>query len=208
MNKNQKKLRVLQKKNQRIIASLNKKPKPLFFWRGYILDWVIDIAIAGIIVYIITTFAFQNMFVVGNSMTPTLKHGETVLINKMTYHMKKPSRNDLISFKHVDPSENEINIVKRIIGVPGDKIEVINDRMYINNELVEYFVEEYNKQPMPIAGNMEYPIVVPAGAYFVLGDNKNNSMDSRYQEIGMIPEKEIEGKLCVRIWPLWKIKLL
>lgn len=187
------------KTEKELIESLNKKPKTLLFWKGYLLDWVIDIAIAGLIVYIITTFAFQNMYVVGSSMSPTLTNGETVLINKITYRHKTPERNEIVSFKHVDSSNNEMNIVKRIIGIPGDKIEIKDNILYLN---------DVAREEVPSRGNMEYPIVVPEESYFVLGDNKANSMDSRYQEIGMIASKELTGKIVIRIWPFWKIKLL
>ncbi len=187
------------KTDKQIIASLNKKPKTLLFWKGYLLDWVIDIAIAGIIVYIITTFAFQNMYVVGSSMSPTLTHGETVLINKITYRYNTPRRNEIVSFRHVDASKSEMNIVKRIVGLPGDKIEIIDNILYLNDQVHE---------EVPSRGNMEYPLIVPEDSYFVLGDNKANSMDSRYLEIGMIPGKELTGKIVIRIWPFWKIKLL
>ena len=184
---------------KKLIESLNKKPKTLLFWKGYLLDWVIDIAIAGLIVYIITTFAFQNMYVVGSSMSPTLTNGETVLINKITYRLKTPKQNEIVSFRHVDSSGKEMNIVKRIIGTPGDKIEIKDDILYLNDQVQE---------ELPSRGNMTYPITVPEGSYFVLGDNKANSMDSRYQEIGMIAEEELTGKIVVRIWPFWKIKRL
>ncbi|HHX61026.1 MAG TPA: signal peptidase I [Epulopiscium sp.] len=196
------------KTNKKLIESLNKKPKTLLFWKGYILDWVIDLVIAGIIVLIITTFAFQNMYVVGSSMNPTLKNGEMVLINKLTYLKKDPNRNDIVAFKHVDSSNNEMNIVKRIIGVPGDTIEMVNNVLYLNDERFDHFVKEYNQSDPFLKGNMDYPIKVPENAYFVLGDNKANSVDSRYLEIGMIPKQEIEGKIFIRIWPFWKIKLL
>lgn len=189
----------LMKTDKKIIESLNKKPRTLLFWKGYLLDWVIDIAIAGIIVYIITTFAFQNMYVVGSSMSPTLSNGETVLISKITYRFKAPKRNEIVSFRHEDSSEKDINIVKRIIGLPGDKIEIIDDILYLNDVAYE---------DVPSRGNMNYPLIVPEDSYFVLGDNKANSMDSRYLEIGMIPKRELTGKIVIRIWPFWKIKLL
>ena len=198
----------LMKSDKKIIASLNKKPKTLFFWRGYILDWLVDIIIASIIVWIITTFAFQNMYVVGSSMNPTLKNGETVLINKVTYRLNTPQRNDIVAFRHTDSSNNEMNIVKRVIGLPGDKIEVVNGMVYLNGERFHHLVGAYNQEDLILRGNMAYPIIVPEESYFVLGDNKVNSMDSRYQEIGLIPKKELSGKIIIRIWPFWKIKLL
>ncbi|NLI88964.1 MAG: signal peptidase I [Epulopiscium sp.] len=186
------------KTDKKILKSLNKKPKTLFFWRGYILDWVIDIAIAGLIVYIITTFAFQNMYVAGNSMSPTFKNGETVLINKLTYLIKTPERHDIVTFRHLDPEKNEISIVKRIFGIPGDEIKIINGNLYINNEMLDL--------PDIDPGNMHYPIIVPKDSYFVLGDNCGESMDSRHKEIGLVSENNIEGKIFMKVWPFWKME--
>lgn len=173
----------------------------------YILEWAIDIAIASIIVYMITTFAFQNMYVVGSSMEPTLKHGEAVLVNKLTYLAKEPKRYDIVAFRHVDISREEINFVKRIIGIPGDKVDIIDNIIYINNEILKSPIDGYNKDSIINTGNMTYPLIVPKGSYFVLGDNSGNSIDSRYLEVGMIPKKELIGKIFVRIWPLWKYKI-
>ena len=173
----------------------------------YILDWAIDIAIASIIVYMITTFAFQNMYVVGSSMEPTLKNGEAVLVNKLTYLIKEPNRYDIVTFRHINTSHEEINFVKRIIGIPGDKIDIVNNVIYVNGEVLGLPTDAYNKDSIIKTGNMRYPIIVPKESYFVLGDNKSNSIDSRYLEVGMIPKKELMGKICVRIWPLWKYKI-
>lgn len=175
--------------------------------KRYILEWAIDIAVASIIVYIITTFVLQNMYVVGSSMNPTLNNGQAVLVNKFTYLMKEPSRYDIVAFKHINMMGEEINFVKRIIGIPGDKIDIIDDVIYINDEILGEPVSEYNKQDTIKTGSMSYPIIVPKDAYFVLGDNKTNSVDSRYQEVGMIPKKELIGKIFVRIWPLWEFKI-
>lgn len=175
--------------------------------KRYILEWAVDIALAGIIVYIITTFAFQNMYVVGSSMNPTLSNGEAVLVNKLVYRIKKPSRYDIVAFKHVNIASEEINFVKRIIGISGDKIDIIDGIIYINDEILGDPVNEYSKQDIIKAGSMIYPIVVPEDSYFVLGDNKTNSIDSRYHEVGMIPKKELIGKIHMRIWPLWEFKI-
>lgn len=173
----------------------------------YILEWAIDIAVAGIIVYMITTFAFQNMYVVGSSMEPTLKNGEAVLVSKLTYLVKQPNRYDIVAFRHMNMSHEEINFVKRIIGIPGDKIDIIDNMIYVNDEVLQTPIDEYNKDSIIKIGNMSYPITVPKDSYFVLGDNKKSSIDSRYLEVGMIPKKELIGKICVRIWPLWKYKI-
>ncbi len=173
----------------------------------YLLDWAVDIVIAGIIVYIITTFAFQNMYVIGGSMDPTLRNGEVVLVNKLTYLINQPSRYDIIAFKHTNMIQEKINFVKRIIGLPGDKIDIIDDEIYVNDQILKVPINEKHKHGIMKAGSMSYPAIVPEDSYFVLGDNQANSVDSRYQEVGMIPKKEVIGKICFRIWPLWQVKV-
>lgn len=181
--------------------------KTLSYWKKYILEWITDITIAGIIVYIITTFALQNMYVLGDSMSPTLQNGEAVLVDKLIYLIKEPSRDDIVAFKHLDGSNAEINFVKRVVGIPGDKIEMINNIIYVNSKPISDTIKTDPNKNLEIRGNMTYPFVVPQGSYFVLGDNIENSIDSRYQQVGIIPQKELIGKILIRIWPLWKLKV-
>lgn len=190
-----------------MMGQMDTNNKTLSYWKKYILEWITDITIAGIIVYIITTFSLQNMYVLGDSMSPTLQNGEAVLVDKLIYLIKEPSRDDIVAFKHLDGSNAEINFVKRVVGIPGDKIEMINNIIYVNSKPISDTIKTDPNKNLEIRGNMTYPFVVPQGSYFVLGDNIENSIDSRYQQVGIIPQKELIGKILIRIWPLWKLKV-
>ncbi len=139
--------------------------------------------------------------VVGSSMNPTLSDGEVLILNKFNYRIFDVERGDIISLDYADTKY----LIKRVIGLPGETVEIKNNQLYINNNLYE---EEYLKD------NVEYPdfslnelgySTIPENMYLVLGDNRENSVDSR--EIGLISKKNINGKIALRIWPINKISV-
>ena len=159
--------------------------------------------------YIIIILIFLIVFlyvvglqqIVGSSMYSTLKNGDLVLLSKAHYKFSNVQRGDIISFLYNDTKY----LVKRVIGVPGDKIEIKDNILYINNKKVE---EDYLDDVITDDFSLDslgYD-VIPDGYYFVMGDNRENSLDSR--EIGLIKKSDIIGKVIMRIWPLNKIKLL
>ncbi|MGL4344129.1 MAG: signal peptidase I [Cellulosilyticaceae bacterium] len=158
--------------------------------------WVIDSAIALGIVVIATTFFVQNFRVVGNSMQPTLENRDLVIINKIIYRFKTPEERELIGFydEHLNTK-----LVKRIIGMPGDVIDYREGAIYVNdipvNDPQIHYVND--------KGDLSYPYIVPENKYFVVGDNLNSSIDSRYQDIGCVADEQIIGRIEVRIWPFW-----
>ncbi|HOQ15945.1 MAG TPA: signal peptidase I [Defluviitaleaceae bacterium] len=167
-----------------------------------LFEWLRDIIIAALVTLFIINFLFQNTQVIGDSMEPSLEDGHSVIINKFIYRFKAPQRGDIIAFKSpVNPSEHHI---KRIIGIPGDTVEIKEGKVYLNGILLK---EDYILEPMDakMAGDMEYPLMIGPDSYFVMGDNRNISYDSRYKEIGLIDESSISGKALIRIWPLNKI---
>lgn len=162
-----------------------------------ILSWVIDIGIVLVVVLLITTFVFQKTNVIGQSMQPTLHNGDHVIIDKISYRFTNPKQYDIVVFPYKkNPSQNYI---KRIIGLPNDVVDIIDGEVYINNEKLDekFDIIDDNK-----LGNREFPFTVPEGEYFVMGDNRNNSSDSRYTDVGTISKKDIIGKAGLRIWPL------
>lgn len=164
-------------------------------------DWGKDIIIAGVIVGFLTTFFIQNKRVVGNSMSPTLENNQMVIINKIIYRWEEVKQGDIIVFKLPDKNEK---IVKRIVGLPGDKIDYNEGILYINDEPMNNKEIYYAND----RGDIAYPYSVPEDYYFVVGDNLNHSIDSRYKEIGCVYEDYIIGRIDFRIWPFWNKPLI
>lgn len=153
--------------------------------------------IAVVMAFIIITFIAQSFYVQGASMEPALYNGERLLVDKVTYRFRAPRRGEIVIFRY--PSDTRRKFIKRVIGLPGDRIEISRHKLYINGEPLD---EPYIKGPT--YGDFG-PIVVPEGTIFVLGDNRNNSDDSRFSDVGPVPLKLIVGRALVRYWPLNKI---
>lgn len=166
--------------------------------REIILEYAKSIIAALILALLIITFVVQAFYIPSGSMRPTLAVGDRVIVNKFIYRFKEPERFNIIVFKYpVDPSRK---FIKRLIGVGGDKIEIINGTVYVNDKALQ---ENYTLTPG--IGNYG-PTVVPEDNYFVLGDNRNNSEDSRYW--GFVPRKNIVGQAIFVFWPLNHINVL
>lgn len=163
--------------------------------------WIKDILIASLIVIILTQFGFQNLRVVGNSMAPTLLSGQLVIINKIAYQLTQPKPGDIIGFYAPGVKEK---VVKRIVGMPGDRIDYKDGTLYVNQKAIQSLTQEKLRK----RGDIEYPYQIPQDAYFVLGDNLNSSIDSRYKSIGCITKEQIIGKISLRVWPFWVNPLL
>ncbi|SFR95542.1 signal peptidase I [Anaeromicropila populeti] len=145
--------------------------------------------------YIVPNYIFHKNTVEGHSMEPTLYEADQLITEKVSYELGKPKRFDVIIFNPFEEIETEF-YVKRVIGLPGETVKVQDDNIYINGELLE---EDYGKEPMLDRGDPYLDVTLGEDEYFVLGDNRNYSSDSR--EIGPIHERQIEGKVILRIWP-------
>lgn len=155
-----------------------------------------------LIVVVIRTFIITPVIVSGDSMKPNLNNGELLLIRKIGYNSSTINRFDIVVVKVKEETGKEEEIVKRIIGLPGEHIAYKNNKLYINNELIQ---ENYNFRDTNDF-NLEEVCTcnsIPDGKYLVLGDNRPISKDSR--NIGLIDASDIAGKAIVRIWPLNKI---
>ncbi len=159
-----------------------------------VLSWLETILAAIALVALVVTFAGRLMMVDGSSMNPTLLDGERLITTPLHGKLK---RGDIVVIRRQDGHP----IIKRIIGVPGDEVHIDFDRhlVYVNGELLE---EPYIKEPTESSFDVEFPVTVPEGCYFVMGDNRNKSDDSRHSTIGMIDRRNIFGKAVLRIWPL------
>jgi len=161
-----------------------------------IWEWLKTIALSIALAFIINFF-IQPTIVKGESMYPTLENKDLVITLKTAYLNSAPQRGDIVIFK--SPFEDKIYI-KRVIGIPGDKIEIKNGQVYVNNqELVEEYISTSYTE-----GELE--IVIPEEKVFVLGDNRwpNASLDSRSSLLGLVPVKSIIGKTIYRIYPFRK----
>lgn len=169
-----------------------------------ILSTSIYLLVVLLITYLIVNFVGQRTEVVGSSMESTLSDGDNLIVDKITYRFKDPKRYDIIVFPF--RYEKDTYFIKRIIGMPGETVRIDNDGViYINDkELTEFFGKEIILDP----GIADREITLGQDEYFVMGDNRNNSTDSRDPSVGNIRKKEILGRAWLRIWPLHEFELL
>ena len=157
-----------------------------------------------ICVFLIITFVGQRIEVVGESMSPTLSDGDFLLVDKLSYRFKDPGRFDIIVFPY--KFENNTNFIKRVVGLPGESIFIDETgKIYINGEILN---EGYGKDIIENSGRAYEEIILGEDEYFVLGDNRNNSMDSRDPNIGNIKRQEIVGKALIRVFPFDKMGMI
>jgi len=147
----------------------------------------------------IMAFVARAFTVDGPSMLPTLSSGERLLVDKLTYRLRDPVRGEIIVFK--PPAGPSHYLVKRVIGEPGDTVEIKSGRILVNGAVLD---EPYVRSHT-FGRNAVYR--VPEGHYFVLGDNRNNSQDSRSPSVGFVPRSSIVGRAVVRYWPLDRVTL-
>lgn len=169
-----------------------------------VLSWIRDIVIAIIIAAIILAF-FKPIIVQQESMQPNFYSGDYVITSRQSYRLfGEPQRGDIIVFKSdlYDDSGKQKNLIKRIIGLPGDTVEIKEGDVYINGELLQ---EEYVAE-QGLSGEME-AVTVPAGRLFVMGDNRGVSLDSRSEAVGTIDMDAIVGKVVIRLYPFSEIKV-
>lgn len=168
-----------------------------------ILGFLLYVAVVVGITFLIITFVGQRTYVSGSSMENTLSHGDNLIVDKITYRFSDPQRYDIIVFPF--QYEDHVYYIKRIIGLPGETVQIEDGDIYINGEQLE---ESYGREVMKSAGIAEDPITLGEDEYFVLGDNRNDSSDSRDPSVGLIERDDIIGRAWVRIWPLDKIGVL
>ena len=166
-----------------------------------LLGMVVYVAFVILVVWFIITFVGQRTEVSGSSMYDTLEDGDNLWINKLAYRFHDPERFDIVVFPYHNSS---VYYIKRIIGLPGETVRIEEDgTIYINDEPLE---EDYGYETISpsMIGRAGEDIVLGEDEYFVMGDNRNDSKDSRFEEVGNIHRDELEGKAAFRIWPLSK----
>lgn len=177
-----------------------RKRKPI----SIILELLTYAVIVYACVYLIPTYVMQRTIVDGPSMLDTLHDNESLLVDKFYYKIGGLNRFDIIVFYPHGRGDEEY-YVKRIIGLPGETIQIIGSDIYINGEVLD---EHYGKDPIDDPGIAAEPITLGDNEFFVLGDNREISLDSRYEDVGLVSGKNIGGRAMIRIWPLNKFGLI
>ena len=165
-----------------------------------IKDWVVSIVIAVALAMFIRTFIVELYVVDGPSMRPTLESEERLVVNKFIYRFRPPEKGEVLVFQY--PRDPSRDFIKRVIATPGDTIEIREGRVLVNDQLLteDYILEKTRS---------EYPkSTVPEGRVFVMGDNRNNSEDSRFADVGFVPYDLIKGKALLVFWPISQYKTL
>lgn len=180
-----------------------------------IVEWVVLIASALVIALLIKTFLFQAFYIPSESMKPTLNIGDRVLVNKLSYRVHDVNRGDIVVFE-TPPKEKDANgkikdLVKRVIGLPGETLETHNGIVFVNGrQLEEPYLRNGVKtcalnSPAGTCGDLQ-ATTIPSNDVFVMGDNRTASKDSR--SFGAITESSIVGRVFVRIWPVTDLGFL
>lgn len=162
-----------------------------------LLELLHDLSVAALFCFFLIAFVAQAFRVQGTSMQPLLADGERIIVNKFVYRFHPIDRGDVVVFWY--PREPQISFIKRVVGLPGDVVELRRGVLYVNGQRLDegYLAEQYRD-----ADNYP-PSEVRKGYYFVLGDHRNSSNDSRTW--GEVPERYIYGKAVYRFWPLSKL---
>lgn len=162
-----------------------------------LLAWLAMIAVVVAATYLVVTFVGQRTQVSGESMETTLSDGDHLIVDKISYRFRDPERYDIVVFPY--RLEENTYYIKRIIGLPGETVQIVDGYVYINGIQLD---EHYGNEIMEKPGIAAEPVTLGEDEYFVLGDNRNNSQDSRTASVGVIHRDEILGRAWVRIWPL------
>jgi signal peptidase I len=165
-----------------------------------LLREVAEVVVLAVILYFGISFAVQAVHVEGLSMFATLDDNDYLIANKIDYRLHAPQRGDIVILR--PPTNNSTDFIKRIIALPGEKLLIRDGVVYINGHQLEepYLPEQWTQQTNPQPWSIGDGAVVPPNEYFVMGDNRNRSQDSRF--FGPITRDRIDGKAWFRIWPL------
>jgi signal peptidase I len=163
--------------------------------KEFIKEMISIVVIAFVLAMILRTFVIEGRIIPSGSMLPTLQLQDRVMVNKFIYYFKEPQRGDVIVFDPPEVLHSDKPFIKRLIGLPGETVEVKNGKVYINGKALK---EPYLAEPM----NYEYgPVVVPKGCLFMMGDNRNHSFDSHLWN-AWLTEDRVMGKAFVIYWPI------
>ena len=153
-----------------------------------LFGWIVFIVVVVVASYLIVTFVGQRTEVSGSSMETTLSSGDQLIVDKISYRFRDPKRYDIVVFPY--RYEESTYYIKRIIGLPGETVQIVDGMVYINGSPLN---EHYGNEVIEDPGSAAEPITLGDDEYFVLGDNRNNSQDSRASNVGLIHRDELLG---------------
>lgn len=174
-------------------------------WQDQASDWLVSIIVAVALAFCIRTFLFEPYMVEGKSMYPSLEHHERLIVDKLNHFISEPKKGEVVVFRF--PKDPSRDFIKRVIATGGDSVEMQNGKVFVNGQQLN---ETYIWQQDPKGKNISNyrKCIVPKGTIFVLGDNRNNSEDSRFADVGMVPLDLVKGRAVVCFWPLDKMRVL
>lgn len=165
-----------------------------------VLEFLIHLIVVLALTFIIVNYVGQRTVVVGQSMYSTLEDGDQLIVDKLSYRFRKPERFEVIVFRYL--YQENTYYIKRVIGLPGETVQIMDGKIYIDGKLLE---EDFGYETIHDGKRAENPITLGPDEYFVLGDNRNGSSDSRDPAVGNVSRGQIIGRAFVRIWPFNKI---
>ena len=165
--------------------------------------WLLYIVLIIAFTWFVVTFVGQRTEVSGSSMETTLSDKDQLIVDKRTYRFRDPKRYDIVVFPY--QYQDNTYYIKRIIGLPGETVQILSGMVYIDGMRLD---EHYGNEMMENPGIAEEPLTLDENEYFVLGDNRNNSSDSRASDVGLIHRKDLIGRAWIRVWPLSQIGVI
>ena len=168
-----------------------------------LFSYIRMIAVVVLVIVLLQEFIIINARIPSASMEPTVSVGNQIFGSRLTYKFRDPERYDIIIFH--DPDNSKKLLIKRIIGMPGDTVDIRDGSVYINGSETSLEDSFCMEPSSTLKGNLVYPIVVPSDSYFVLGDNRMDSNDSRFWTNTFVQKDEILGNAVFRYWPVWEI---
>ena len=171
----------------------------------WLIEWLVVLLVALLLAVCVRVYVAQMFYIPSGSMLPTLQIGDRIVVDKLSYRLHGVGRGDIVVFRRPPLEQADYSdLVKRVIGLPGDTVASVDGKVYINGQpLAEPWLADppvTSPSPLPDGFSLAHPFTVPAGEYFVMGDNRTDSEDSRY--FGPIAKDLIVGKMAFKAWPL------
>ena len=174
-------------------------------WQDSASDWLVSIIVAVALAFCIRTFLVEPYMVEGTSMYPTLKHHERLVVDKLSFFVGEPEKGEIVVFRY--PKDESRDFIKRVIAVGGDTVEMKNGKVFVNGQqLNETYI--YHNDPKGTNMSNYRKVTVPKDTIFVLGDNRNNSEDSRFADVGFVPLNLVKGRAVLAFWPLGDFRVI